>query len=385
MSENTPNVPPASPAPKSASTPPPTRPAAEHSTQPPYLPPPHCYQQPPARRGGCVRTFLYGLIVLAVLGMIGIGTLIGSVFLYAVATDSIEVLASESQEKMLSEKIIGGNRKADKKVAIITIEGMILSNADGFIARQIRQAMADTNVRAVVLRVESPGGTMSGSDYYLHLLKQMKSKRNIPVVVSMGATAASGGYYVSMVGSEIYAEPSTITGSIGVIASLFDASELLNKIGVESTPITSGPHKTMGSFAKPMTEEERVLWQRLIDDNFDRFKQVIREGRRKFANNPEDLDKLATGQVFTANDALANGLIDKIGFIDDAVGRAGSLANMAERDYRVIQYRPKLSFMETLLESRAPSRLPGSKTLFEITTPRIYLLCPQVIPIYETE
>ena len=311
--------------------------------------------------------------------------LLGGFFLYGIASGGLHQLAMENQEKMLTEKIIGGNRDATDKIAVITIEGMIMSNADGYIARQIRQVLSDNKVKAVVLRVDSPGGTMAGSDYYLYLLKRMKSKRNVPIVVSMGSTAASGGYYVSMIGDKIYAEPSTITGSIGVIASLFDASGLLEKIGIEATPIVSGPHKTMGSFTKPMTEEERALFQRLIDDNFDRFKKVICEGRKHFANNPTELDKLATGQVFTANDALANKLIDNIGFIDDAAEQAGNMAGLAERDYKVIQYKPKLSFMEVLLESRAPNKLLSGKTVFEMTTPRIYLLCPQVIPIHETE
>jgi protease-4 len=163
------------------------------------------------------------------------------------------------ENKKVSEKFFSGNHDSNEKIAIITIEGMIISNEDGFIAKAIQQATADENVKAVVLRVDSPGGTMTGSDYYLHLLKKMKSERRIPVVVSMGSVAASGGYYVSMVGDEIYAEPATITGSIGVIASLFDASELLDTIGVKSTPITSGPFKAMGSFAKPMSEEERAI------------------------------------------------------------------------------------------------------------------------------
>jgi len=317
--------------------------------------------------------------------MIGVGTLIGSFFLFAIATDGMNELMADRQEKVLTERTIGGNRKAENRIAVITVEGMIRSNADGYIARQIRQVMSDSKVKAVVLRVDSPGGTMAGSDYYLHLLKRMKSKRDIPVVVSMGGIAASGGYYVSTVGDVIFAEPSTITGSIGVVASLFDASELLKNVGVEATPVVSGQYKTMGSLTRPMTEEERELWQHLIDDNFDRFKKVIREGRKHFANNPEELDTVATGQVFTANDALANKLIDKIGFIDDAVEQAGSLANMADRDYRVIQYKPKLSFMDALLESRAPNKLLSGKTVFEMTTPRIYLLHPQVIPFHETE
>jgi protease-4 len=321
-----------------------------------------------------------GLIILVVLGVIGVCTLVGAVFLYSVASDAFTEISSENDTKTVSEKFISGNRSADDKIVVLSIENFISSNADGFVAKQIRRASADTKVKAVVLRVDSPGGTMAGSDYYLYLLKKMKSERNIPVVVSMGSVAASGGYYVSMVGNEIYAEPSTITGSIGVIASLFDASELFKMIGVASTPIVSGPHKAMGSFSKPMSEEERAIWQHLIDDNFDRFKQIIREGREEFANNPEELDKLATGQIYTANEAVDNKLIDKIGYLDDAIKRAGALANMSERDYKAIQYTPKLSVMDVLLETKAPNTLISGKTLTEITTPKVYLICPYVFP-----
>jgi protease-4 len=220
---------------------------------------------------------------------------------------------------------------------------------------------------------------MSGSDYYLYLLKQMKAERDIPIVVSMGSVAASGGYYVSMVGDEIYAEPSTITGSIGVIVSLFDASELLKNIGVEPNLIVSGSHKAMGSFTKPLSEEERAIWQRLIDVNFDRFKEIILEGRNDKLSEAE-LDKLATGQVFSSNDAEANKLIDKIGYIDQAVLQAGKLANLTERDYKVIQYKQKITFVD-LFEVRSPNKLLSTKTLSEVTTPKVYLLCPNVLPV----
>lgn len=390
MSENTPpdTLPtePYIPAPPSQSQPipPHSRPTAGHHTSHPYPPHPHNYSQPPARSFGCGRAALYGCFVLVILGFIGVATLIGSVFLFAIANDAVAEISAgiDMQEKAVTEKLIGGNPKTNNKVAVITINGVITSNADGFIAKQIRRAASDTNIKAVVLRVDSPGGTMTGSDYYLYLLKKMKSERKIPIIVSMGSIAASGGYYVSMVGDEIYAEPSTITGSIGVIVALFDASELFKKIGVESTPITSGQHKAMGSFMKPMSEEERGIWQHLIDDNFKRFKQIIREGRDTFADSPEELDKLATGQIYTANEAVAHQLIDKIGFMDDAIERAVRLARLEQHDYKVIQYKPKLSFME-FLESRAPNKLLSGETLSKITTPKVYLLCPHVIPVDE--
>ena len=374
MSESTPDIPPS--APSTPSPPPQPPPVSPH----PY-PPPHDYQQPPARPIGCKRFAIFGLVTLFVLGVIGVCTLVGTIFLFAVGTDVFDVLSSEMQEKAVTEKLIGGNPSAEDKIVIMSIEGIITSNADGFVVKQIRRVVSDPKVKAVVLRVDSPGGTMAGSDYYLHLLKKMKTEKRIPVVVSMGSIATSGGYYVSMIGNEIYAEPSTITGSIGVIASLFDASELLKKVGIESTPITSGVRKTMGSFMKPMSEEERAIWQNLIDENFDRFKKIIREGRREFRDNPADLDKLATGQIYTANEAVSNKLIDKIGFLDDAVAQAGRLANLAEREYKVVQYRAKLSFVETLLENRTPNNLLSGKTLSEMSTPKVYLVCPHVIPI----
>ena len=353
-----------------------------HPSHPPV--PPAYYQPPNQQSFGCFRFFIHGFIALILLGMVGVGVLLGSVLLFAFVANPFDEISGEREEKTVTEKFVSGNRNASDRIAIVTIDGVITSDENGFIAKQIRKVIADTEVKAVVLRVESPGGTMSGSDYYLHMLKQMKTKRKIPVVVSMGSIAASGGYYVSMVGDEIYAEPSTITGSIGVIASLFDASKLFTMIGIESTPITSGPHKAMGSFMKPMSDEERMIWQHLIDDNFDRFKKIIREGREAFANKPEELDKLATGQVYTANEAVSYQLIDKIGFLDDAIDRAGELADLGD-NYRAIRYKPKLSFMEALLESRSPNKLLSGKTLTEITTPRIYLICPHVVPIQEAE
>ena len=382
MSENTPDTPQIGPSVA-------PRPGTGYYTQPPYQPFPHGYQrnpQPPSSSSGCGKAAIFGCIVLSVLGVVGVCILVGAVFLFSVASGAFDEMIGEKEEKTVSEKFVSGNRQSGNKVVILTIEGIITNDADGFIAKQIRRAQSDIHVKAVVLRVESPGGTMSGSDFYLHLLKQIKSKRKIPIVVSMGSMAASGGYYVSMVGDEIYAEPSTITGSIGVIASLFNAADLFKMIGVEPNLITSGRHKAMGSMTKPMSEEERALWQHLIDDNFSRFKQIIREGRKDFAESPEELDKLATGQIFTANEAVANKLIDKIGFLDDAIEQAAKRANLDDQDdYKVIRYTPKLSALDSLLESRSPNKLLSTKTLSEITTPKIYLMCPYVLPVDETE
>ncbi|MDR1485928.1 MAG: signal peptide peptidase SppA [Planctomycetaceae bacterium] len=336
-------------------------------------------QLPPQRTFGCgslLLQFIVGVTIFFVCGFLFIVVL---AVIGATMSSSIEELSQ--QEKPLTEKFVKGNSKSKNKIAILTISGIISTEEDGFIAKQIRQINNDYNVRAVVLRVNSPGGTVSGSDYYLYLMKKMKSARNLPIVVSMGAIAASGGYYVSMAGDEIYAEPTTTTGSIGVIIPLFNTASLCQKIGIESTPITSGHLKNMGSFTKKLTDEERKVWQNLVDDSFAQFKAVIREGRKNFADDPDLLDKLATGQVYNANEAEKNGLIDKIGYIDDAIDRAINLSGLSEFDVKVIKYKPKSAFMETLLESKSAANPLGAETISDLSTPKIYMIMPQVIPV----
>jgi protease-4 len=337
------------------------------------------YFQPERPQVGCGTYLFRFAMVLVVLGVCGFFGLVLLTAAVTVITDSVQ--QATVKEKTLTEKFISGNPNVKQKIAVIAVEGVISGAEEGFIAKQIRQVLKDNDVQAIVLRIESPGGTMSGSDYYHYLLTKMKKERNIPVVVSMGSIAASGGYYLAMVGDEIYAEHSTITGSIGVIVSLFNAADMCKNVGFESTPITSGPFKAMGGITKRMSDEEKGIWQRLVDDSFNRFKQVIRDGRKVFADDPDKLDQLATGQIYTATEAKKNGLIDEIGFIDDAVKKAIELAALTENNSKVIRYKQKLGVMETLLESRSNSKRFGVETLADVTTPRVYLLSPYVLPI----
>lgn len=342
----------------------------EQGGAPPQGPYPTYYRQPAA---GC-STFLFrGFIVLLILflTLAFIGLLVGSF-----QSNMQQLLGMQDN---IIEQHFRGAKAADQKVAVITVGGFIMESEDGFVAKQIRQVLADRKVVAVVLRVDSPGGTMTGSDYYHHLLKKMKGERNIPVIVSMGSMATSGGYYVSMVGDEIFAEPTTITGSIGVIVSHYNGSELLKKIGVEADPIISGPHKAMGSFSKEMSEEERALWQKLVDENFDRFKEVIREGRSVFAQDPEKLDGLATGRVFMAREALENNLIDQIGYLDDAIDQALIRAGLNDGNCRTVRYKAQGRLSVPILGS-GPEKPLGLESLTEITTPRLYMLYPYVVP-----
>ncbi|MDR2172195.1 MAG: signal peptide peptidase SppA [Planctomycetaceae bacterium] len=337
-------------------------------------------QIPPQKTSlGCGSLFLQFIVSVAIFFACGFLFIVFIAAIGATMSESIEELSH--RETLLSEKFVKGNAKSKNKIAILTISGIIKSEDDGFVAKQIRQITNDTNVKAVVLRVDSPGGTISGSDYYLHLMKKMKVERSLPIIVSMGSVAASGGYYVSMIGDEIYAEPTTITGSIGVIIPLFNAESLCEKIGVHSTPVVSGNLKTMASITKAPTEEELTIWQNLVNDSFKQFKDVIKDGRKNFDENPELLDKLATGQIYNANEAKENGLIDNIGFIDDAIEKAISLSGLSEFELKVIKYKPKAAFVEALLEGKIKSNPLNAENISDATTPKIYMIMPQVLPV----
>jgi protease-4 len=283
----------------------------------------------------------------------------------------------------VQERFYSHDPNAPDKVAIISIEGLILEG-EGFVKRQIDHAMKDPGVKAVVLRVDSPGGTVTGSDFIYHHLSQLREKK--PLVVSMGGIAASGGYYVSMaVGDKpetIFAEPTTWTGSIGVVIPHYNVSDLMKNWGVQDDSIASHRLKTMGSFTKPMTPEERLILQELVDDSFGRFKEIVKSGRPKFRNDAKALDTLATGQIFTANQALKGGLVDKIGFLDAAVDRAIALANLNPVNVRVVKYKREVSFASALMDSSdSEARLPGLEKLLEMASPRAYFLWTALPPL----
>ena len=271
--------------------------------------------------------------------------------------------------------------KATNKIAIVEIRGAIMGG-EGFARHQLDQVKADESVRAIVLRIDSPGGTVSGSDELHYRLKKLAAERNLPVVVSMGSIAASGGYYVAMAnGGEddiIFAEPSTITGSIGVIIPHFDFSQLLKRFDVTDDSITSGPLKEMLSVTKnrspELAKKERAIVQDLVDEMFTRFKDIVRKGRPKL--DDKTIEAVTTGQVFTANQAITFGLIDKIGFLEDAIARAVVLADLQEDSVRVIQYKKPQGLFDELLGGASQARsFNNLEMLVEWTTPRAWYLC----------
>lgn len=303
--------------------------------------------------------------------------LAGSLLLNLVLVGSLGITGTD-RDRRVRERFYSHEPRGRDKVAILSLEGVIL-DTDGFFKRQINRAADDENVRAVVVRVDSGGGSVAASDHLYYHLNKLREESEIPVVVSMGGIAASGAYYVSMAVGEtpdsIYAEPATWTGSIGVVMPRYDISGLLEEWNIAEDSIVSHPMKVAGSMARPLDEEERRYFQELVDESFHRFKEVIRAGRPRFREDQESLERIATGKVFTAEQAREVGLVDRIGFVEDAVERAIELAGLDPDRVRVVEYRREPSLADLFfpgLESR--SALPDASTLSELSTPRPYFI-----------
>jgi protease IV len=286
----------------------------------------------------------------------------------------------------LQERYHSGAKMGRDKIAIITISGLI-ADGSGFVKRQIDQVRDDKNVKGIVVRVNSPGGTVTGSDYMLHHLTQLREEKQVPLVVSMGAMATSGGYYVSMaVGDQpqsIFAEPTTTTGSIGVIIPHYNVSGLMARWDVEDDSISSHPRKQMLSMTRPISEEHRELLQLYVDETFDRFKEMILLGRPAFRGQEgishEGMD-LATGEIFSAQRAKEYGLIDEIGFVEEAIERVLELAGLDKEKTRVVEFR-RLGQLLEIFGGMADSRSPTVQLQewLEQTAPRAYFL-PSMSP-----
>ncbi|HEX9153933.1 MAG TPA: signal peptide peptidase SppA, partial [Nitrospira sp.] len=233
----------------------------------------------------------------------------------------------------------------DGKVLLLDLSGIISSqdkdaliqqpNMVAALKEELTKATKDEMVKAVVLRINSPGGTVNASDILYHEIKTFKASRKIPVVVSMMDVAASGGYYAAMASDAILVHPSTVTGSIGVIMLTVNAKGLMEKVGVEANAITSGPRKDMGSPFRTMTAEEKAIFQGVIDSFYLRFLAVVQEGRPNLS--ADQIKKLADGRIYSGDQAKAAGLVDEIGYLDEAIELAKKKAGLTEA--RVVTYR----------------------------------------------
>jgi protease IV len=284
---------------------------------------------------------LVGLAVGAVVVVLAVGATDGTT---APAVYEEEYVSGEGPQKIVVVPVEGTIASAESSVGGVqptaTPEG--LSDA-------LRQVADDTSVVAVVLEINSPGGGVTASDEMHQSILDFKRNTDRPVVVSMGDTAASGGYYISTAADRIVANETTLTGSLGVIFQLTNFSEAADKYGISQVVIKSGKFKDIGNTFREMKPEEREVFQSLVDESYDEFVSVISEGR---GLSEERVREIADGRIYSGSQAKELGLVDSFGGIDEAADIAGTLAEA--QDTTVVRYVETPTFSEMLLARLAP-------------------------------
>jgi protease IV len=235
------------------------------------------------------------------------------------------------------------------KIGVIAIEGLISSDLAEKTVRLLTRYADDASIKAIVLRIDSPGGGVASSQEIYEEVRRVQSGGKL-VVASLGSVAASGGYYIACVANRIFAHAGTVTGSIGVLVQLANAEELLRKIGIESTVITSGPFKDSGSPMRALRPEERQVFQALVDDVYQQFIEAVAQGR----NLPiGEVRQAADGRIYTGRQAKELHLVDELGSFQDAITYAATTIGVEGKPKLVQEGKERLWWLKYMLE-RAP-------------------------------
>jgi protease-4 len=237
------------------------------------------------------------------------------------------------------------------RIAVIRIEGLILDAKDT--VAELKRFGESSSVKAIVLRIDSPGGGVVPSQEIHDAVQRVRSKQHKTVVASMGTVAASGGYYIATAADRIVANPGTLTGSIGVIMELVNLEGLLQKVGVESVVVKSGHYKDIGSPFRKMSPDERRLLQALMDDIHNQFIEAVAKGR---SLEIAAVRTLADGRILTGRQARDARLVDELGDLEDAVRLAADLAGL-EGEPQIVEPKKRFSIRE-FIESRVPGFVP---------------------------
>ena len=339
---------------------------------PPMMPPPMYFGPPPRQGGGFVR----GIFVTLALAIFGLSLTLN---VYLLLVSGLFGGSSSSR----SSDLVDGDPM--QKVAVIPLKGVIMDDASRRFDRFLRQAEADSAVKAIVLEIDSPGGSVTASDEIFHRIERFKADNpNTPVIVSMSGLAASGGYYVACGADHLFAQPSTLTGNIGVLLPQYNVSELFDKWGIEETTITSdgAPFKNAGSMFQPESAEHRAYLQDIADKAFAQFKGVVAKGRTGRLKKP--LAEIANGKIYVAEDAKTLGLIDDVGYLHDAWQHAATQAKLSKPT--VVRYQDPPTMLDLLLSGKSGVGTAASGSvqingininaadLHELTTPRLMYL-----------
>jgi len=270
----------------------------------------------------------------------------------------------------LDETVISG--KGRDKILLIDISGVLSTDErDGVfsfqkeasivarIREELKKADTDKRIKGLILRVNSPGGTVTSSDIIYREIKRFKEKKGLPVIACIMELAASGGYYVSLASDAIIAHPTSVTGSIGVIALKFNAKGLMEKIGIEDETIKAGDKKDLWSPFRPSTEEEKKIMQNMLDDFHGKFMDIVAEGRKELTR--EEIKVLADGRIYTADQALKEKLIDGIGYLDDVIELVKKKAWIEKA--KVVMYHRPYSYKNNIYSRMSNSEVKNINLL----------------------
>ncbi len=288
---------------------------------------------------------------------------------------------SNHKEKILLQ---GGS----DRICVIDIKGVIARQENAGVCTPkvialLKQIEKDSTIKALILDMDSPGGEVIASDEINSAIWKLRNARNIPVITCMHSMGASGGYYIASATDYIIANRMTFTGSIGVIMSSVNATELMDKIGLKSTAFTSGDMKDMLSPTRPMTEKELAYTKAMIHETFTEFAKVVAKGREAFKTHEEVMAaEFADGRVLSGAAALGYGLVDELGGFDEAVAKACELAKI--ENPTIMQLQPKQSLMDILMSANTQVKplslngiLPIQATSLEAG--KLYYIAPQAI------
>ncbi|MGA2747730.1 MAG: signal peptide peptidase SppA [Verrucomicrobiota bacterium] len=373
---------------------------------PPLAPPPIIPPQPtppPRGRSGAVWKVLAMVFLL--------------LFILSLATNFLNISRSViprgramTDRTRTLEEVVLRQTNSDNKIAVVDVDGVITSgevdrsdlNMVDYISEQLKMASRDSDVKAVILKVNSPGGEVLASDQINKAIGKFQEQTHKPVVASMQSLAASGGYYVSVPCRWIVADELTITGSIGVIMHGYNYRQLMDKVGIRPHVFKSGRFKDMlsgerepdDSKLSPEDRKERdqedQMVQALIDETFDKFKDAVKTGRERAAkeNNGkgktlvDDWQDFADGRILSGKQALAFGFVDELGDFDTAVSRADNLAGITSAN--LVQYRVPFDLGSVLSHILGKSAVPAIKVDFGMDLPklqagRLYFICPMSV------
>lgn len=285
---------------------------------------------------------------------------LGILFISLFVTGCIFLKMDLRPKEELEEQFVTGKEDSQDKILIIPINGVIFGDDESTsrngtnpakIIEILNKADKDPQIKAIILEVDSPGGGVTASDRIYNCLKDFKKlKNNIPIITLMKDTAASGGYYISMASDYIVAHPTSITGSIGVISVFVTAEDLLKWAQIEVVVVKSGAMKDSGSPFRRMKPQEREQFQNLVDEIYQGFLDIVAQGRKSLTM--EQIKLLADGRVFTGKQAMANKLVDTVGYQEDAVTKAKELAKIQE--VKVVRYKKPRGAFESAFQIKTP-------------------------------